>query len=297
VDSVEIQEQTSDGTFGGLCADGYVYNIEVEDNNNYFANGVLVHNCQHCCGSPTRVTQFYKVLSNLSAKYKYGLTATPKRADGLEKSMFALLGPKIHEVPREEVADTTCPVKVSVIPTGWYPDYDCVLMGDGTIDYNKVIDNMIHDDERYKVVFQEIARLNEPTIVLANRVEYLQRLCESARLFGKRVRCLSGMGQSKKAKEERKQALEALNNGELDCIFCTYSLAAEGLDIPNLRYVVFATPEKDPTRIQQASGRVGRKAPDKDCGIVIDFVDAFGMYKSWEKKREAVYKKLGYDII
>ena len=296
VDSVEIQEQTSDGTFGGMCCDGYVYNIEIEDNNNYFANGILVHNCQHCCGSPTKVTQFYKVLSNLSAKYKYGLTATPKRADGLEKSMFALLGPKIHEVAREEVADTTCPIKVSVIPTGWYPDYDCVLRGDGTIDYNKVIDNMIHDDGRYKVVFQEIARLNEPTIVLANRVEYLQQLCESARLFGKRVRCLSGMGQSKKAKEERKQALEALNNGELDCIFCTYSLAAEGLDVPNLRYVVFATPEKNERVVEQASGRVARKADGKEFGTVIDFQDSFGMYKGWGAKRMGIYKELKYYI-
>ena len=170
-------------------------------------------------------------------------------------------------------------------------------MGDGTIDYNKVIDNMIHDDERYKVVFQEIARLNEPTIVLANRVEYLQRLCESARLFGKRVRCLSGMGQSKKAKEERKQALEALNNGELDCIFCTYSLAAEGLDVPNLRYVVFATPEKKDVTVTQATGRVSRKAEGKEYGTVIDFVDEFGMYKGFYKERLKVYKKLKCDII
>ena len=259
---------------------------------------IIVDEAQHCAGSPTKVTQFYKVISRLSARYKIGLTATPKRADGLERSMFALLGPKLHEVTRAEVADTTCPIKVSVIPTGWYPDCEYVLMGDGTIDYSKVIDNMIHDDDRYGVVFAHIARLHESTIVLANRVEYLQRMCDDYNRgqWGNAV-CLSGQGQSKKAKEERKEALRKLNDGELDCVFCTYQLAAEGLDVPNLRYVVFATPEKDPTRIQQASGRVGRKAPDKDCGIVIDFVDAFGMYKSWKKKREAVYKKLGYDMI
>ena len=87
-----------------------------------------------------------------------------------------------------------------------------------------------------------------------------------------------------------------LNDGKLNCIFATYQLAKEGLDVPNLRYVVFATPEKDETTIIQASGRVGRKALGKDCGVVIDFVDAFGMYKGWWKKRLSVYKKLGYDI-
>lgn len=297
VESVTVQEQTSDGTFGGLCADGYVYNIEVADNNNYFANGVLVHNCQHCCGSPTRVTQFYKVVSSLSARHKYGLTATPKRADRLEAAMFAILGGKIHEVSREEVAHTTCPVKVSVIQTGWMPDYEAVLMYDGTIDYNKVIDAMIHDEERFKLVMREILHLYVPTMVLANRVEYLQRMCDEAKKHNMKAVCLSGQGQSKKAKAERKQALEALNNGELDCIFATYQLAKEGLDVPNLRYVVFATPEQDSTTVIQAVGRVGRKAQGKEFGTVIDFVDAFGMYQGYWKKRKGYYKKIGAEVI
>ena len=297
VESVEIQEQTSDGTFGGLCPDGYVYNIEVEDNNNYYADGYLVHNCQHCAGSPTKVTQFYKVMSMLCARYKIGLTATPHRADGLEMSMFALLGGIIHEVKREEVAHTTCPIRITQINTGWYPADD-VTMYDGTIDYNKVIESLTHDDDRYNIVFGEImTRCKGATIILANRVEYLQTMCEDMQGYGKKAICLSGMGQSKKAKAERKEALRELNEGELDVIFCTYQLAAEGLDVPNLRYVVLATPEKDRTRVIQSVGRVGRKADGKECGTVIDFVDDFGMYKGWAKKRAGYYKEIGAEII
>lgn len=44
----------------------------------------------------------------------------------------------------------------------------------------------------------------------------------------------------------------------------------------------------------QAAGRVGRKAEGKDLGIVIDFVDSFGMLTEWKKKRMAIYRKLGY---
>lgn len=259
---------------------------------------VIVDEAQHCAGSPTRVTQFYKVISSLSARYKYGLTATPKRADGLENAMFALLGGKICEVTREEVAHTTCPVRVQIINTGWTPDYNAVLMGDGMIDYSKVIDNMIHDEDRYVMIFANISRLKGATMVLANRVEYLQRMADAYNQcqYGKAI-CLSGMGQSKKAKAERKKALESLNNGELDCIFATYQLAKEGLDAPNLRYVVFATPEQDETTVIQAVGRVGRKAPGKDYGTVIDFVDLFGMYQGYWKKRKGYYKKIGAEVI
>lgn len=261
---------------------------------------IVVDECQHCAGSPTKVTQFYKVVSQLAARYKFGLTATPRRADSLERSMFALLGPKIHEVTREEVADTTCPICVRQVNTGWFPDCDCVLMGDGTIDYHKVVENMTQDECRFEVIMDTLMKLpyGDSVIVLANRVEYLNRLCDAykERQVGKAI-CLSGMGNSKKAKEERKVALMALNTGELDCVFCTYQLAAEGLDVPNLRYVVFATPEKDETTVVQSVGRVGRKAEGKDHGTVIDFVDSFGMYRGWANKRAGYYKKIGAEVV
>lgn len=264
---------------------------------------IIVDECQHAAGSPTKVTQFYKTISRLSARYKIGLTATPKRADGLQAAMFALLGPKLHEVTREEVAHTTCPVKVQKIDTGWMPDYDAVLMGDGMIDYNKVIDAMIHDEKRYDLVLNKLLHLFGPIIVLANRVEYLQRMCrdyvesQAGSAVTLSAVCLSGQGQSKKAKAERKTALEALNNGELDCVFATYQLAKEGLDVPNLRYVVFATPEQDSTTVIQSVGRVGRKAEGKKYGTVIDFVDLFGMYQGYFKKRKGYYKKIGAEVM
>ena len=108
---------------------------------------------------------------------------------------------------------------------------------------------------------------------------------------------LSGQKQTKKAKQERKEALEKLDNCEIDCIFATYQLAKEGLDVPNLKYVVFATPEKDETTIIQSAGRVGRKANCKDYGTVIDFVDNFGMYRGWAKKRLSHYRKIDAEII
>lgn len=46
VDSVEVQEQDYIGQLGLSDGGDYVYNLEVEVNNNYFANGLLVHNCE-----------------------------------------------------------------------------------------------------------------------------------------------------------------------------------------------------------------------------------------------------------
>lgn len=257
---------------------------------------VIVDECQHCCGTPTRVTQFYKVVSNLSARYKIGLTATPKRSDGLEQSMFALLGDVICEISKDDVKHTTCPVEVEQIETRYTPDYNAILMGDGTLNYSAIIDELINDEMRFEIVKDKINEcVNKGSVlVLANRVAYLDRLQKAC---GGKTICLSGMGQSKKAKAQRKEALRKLDVGELNCIFATYQLAKEGLDVPNLRYVIFATPEKDPTTIEQSTGRVGRKADGKDKGIVIDFVDDFGMYKGWARKRRNYYKKIDAKVL
>lgn len=260
---------------------------------------VVVDECHKAVGSPTRVMQFYKVLSNISCRYKFGVTATPYRADRLERAMFALLGNLICEVPKEEVAHTTCPVDVEFIETGYMPNMDIALSGDGTINYAGLVEDLTHNENRLFYVALKSAQVSESgaTLVLANRVDYLKRLDDILSKAGRKCVCLSAMGQSKTARQTRKLALQKLNDGDLDCVLATYQLAKEGIDVPNLRYVVFATPEKDSTTIQQASGRVGRKSEGKEYGTIIDFVDNFGMYKGWYKKRLSVYKKLGYAIM
>lgn len=251
---------------------------------------IVVDECQHCAGSPTRVTQFYKVMSSLSARYKIGLTATPKRADGLEKAMFALLGDVIHTVSRDDVSHTTCPIKVKKIYTGFQIDTDDFTDDDGVLNYNAIVDCLTEDTDRMQLVADTLNRYRDGgMMILANRVAYLQEL--SKKLNCKSI-CLSGMGNSIKRKEERKQALKKLNDGEIDCVLATYQLAKEGLDVPNLRYVIFATPEKDETTVIQSAGRVGRKADGKTHGTVLDFVDDVGMYLGWSRKRNGYYRKI-----
>lgn len=262
---------------------------------------IVVDECHKAIGTPSRCMMFYKVLSALRARYKIGLTATPERADGLEACMYALLGEKIIEIDKSAVAERTCKVKVRFVDTGFIPDNEEILDTDGTIMYQKLIENLVEDDTRLNVVANEIGRIppGAPTLILANRVEYLRNLRDECyRRSGGKLRaiCLSGAGTSKKAKQERKNALTDLNEGRLDCIFATYQLAKEGLDVPNLRYLVLATPEKNKTTVTQSAGRVSRVSEGKDHGTIIDFVDDFPMYKGWRSKRIKYYKDLGYEI-
>lgn len=267
-------------------------NIDLESIKHYF-DVIIVDECHKCVGTPTNIMMFYKVLSGLSARYKYGLTATPKRADGLEKCMFAILGDIVYEIPRSAVENTTCPVYVRKIQTNFTPDTNVILAGDGTLLYSSLIDNIVKDTTRNEKIVKDLKTLDGATLILSDRVEHLEIL---NRMLNDNKASIIRASNSKAEKEARKTKLTDLNCGKLKYLFATYKLAKEGLDIPNLRYVVFATPQKDETTVTQSAGRVGRKCEGKDCGVVIDYVDDFGMLKGYSKKRDKFYKKLGYFV-
>lgn len=262
---------------------------------------IVIDECHHIYKGDNSLAMYYKILSNLSARYRFGLTATPKRADGLERCMYALLGEVAHTIPKEEVKKFTCPVVVEKRETGYKPDLDIVLAGDGTIVYSDLIKDLTSDRKRNEKIAEDIKSLinSDETariLVLSDRVEHLSTLREM--LSGYKVRQLMALSNSKKAREERRQILKDLNDGKINVVLATYALAKEGLDVPKLNYVVFASPQKDETTVTQAAGRVGRKAEGKEYGVVIDYVDSnFGMLAGFSKKRNSIYKKLNYEIL
>lgn len=259
---------------------------------------VVVDECHKAVGSPTRMMMFYRVLSALSARYKIGLTATPYRADGLERCMFALLGDIIHEVPQSAVAGNTVPVRVKFVDTGYKPDVDNITDGDGTLNYAKLISDITENKDRNAVIVGEIQRAaqNGGVLVLSDRLQHLDALERVVRNSGQLTARL-GIASTKAEKERRARILTDLNNGALNVVFATYKLAKEGLDVPNLRTVVLACPVKDKTTVIQSAGRVARKADGKDFGTVVDFSDGFGMLRGYEKKRRGYYKKNFYKFL
>ena len=262
---------------------------------------VVVDECHKCVGSPTRMMQFYKVLSALSARFKLGLTATPYRADGLERCMFALLGDVIHEVPQSAVAGNTVPVRVKFVNTGYTPDIDDVTDGDGTLNYAKLISDITENAKRNEVIIQQIfeASRNGAVLVLSDRINHLEDLETEITMYSPyNIKCARlGIASTKAEKERRARILTDLNNGALNVVFATYKLAKEGLDVPNLRTVVLSCPVKDKTTVIQSAGRVARKADSKDFGTVIDFSDDFGLLRGYEKKRRGYYKKNSYTFL
>lgn len=70
-------------------------------------------------------------------------------------------------------------------------------------------------------------------------------------------------------------------------IVATYALAKEGLDIPDLDAVHFATPIKDPIAVRQSAGRAEGAKEGKMAPVVYDCVDESIPYcvRAYQKRR------------
>lgn len=252
-----------------------------------FFDCIIVDECHHCSGTPTRITQFYKVMNSLSARYKFGLTATPNRNDGMSLAMYSIIGEKLHEVDKSVVAHRVVPIKVKIRKTGYEPDIDSITDADGTLIYHQLISNICANELRNAFIALDIMQAKGSTLVLSERVAHGETLMKLIK--GKRCAYLSSSA-TKKDKEERAQALRKLNAGELDVVFATYQLAKEGLDCPNLMNLVLASPIKEKNTLQQSIGRVQRVAEGKEFGKVYDYEDEFRLLQSMLSKRKSIYK-------
>ena len=259
-----------------------------------FWDVIIVDECHRCSGTPTAMTQFYKVLNSLAARHKIGLSATVHRSDGMIEATYALLGHVVYTVPDEAVGDKIMKVGILPVGTGVEVSRAC-LNTDGTLNYAKLITYLSTHDGRNLCIADEIVNnMGRSCLILSDRLDHLESLM---RLLPPTMRkdavMVSGKMTTKKGKAEREQAIEDMRTGKKKYLFATYALAKEGLDIPRLERLFLTTPQKDYAVITQSIGRIARTFEGKAEPIAYDFVDSIAYLVKSYKKRCTTYRKNG----
>lgn len=252
---------------------------------------IITDEVHRVSGSPTAVTQYQMVLNSLSARHKYGLSATVHRTDGMIQATYALVGKVAYQVPDEAVADKIMKVGIYPVGTGIEISREA-LNTDGTLNYTKLITYLTGNRTRNELIASCIER--RPSLILSDRLNHLEELMS---LLPEDMRkdavMVSGKMTSKAGKAKREQAISDMRSGRKKYLFATYSLAKEGLDIPCLERLYMATPQKDYAIVTQSIGRIARTFEGKADPIAYDFVDNIGYLVKSYKKRCSTYRKNG----
>lgn len=291
VESVKIYKQTSDGKFWWLCPDGYVYNIEVEDNHNYFVwEWILVHNCHHLS---TPLLKLY----NLWPWRIYWFTATPSRQeyllDWFNIAMWKSVDTKV----------TALPVIVRPIAyAGKYTIEEAIKAHEWlSPDSYEYIRNLLYQDStRIEIVNSLITKLLEngknKIIVFSDRVEHAKDMYDRFQKtwLAKSYLILWEVNDKASLIEEIKTQQQFIIFGT---IWCTW----EWMDVPMLEVGILTFNSKEERIIQQAVWRVRRKYWEKTCGIFFDIQDSLEI--EWSRKkylgwtvRNKIYHSLWFDV-
>jgi superfamily II DNA or RNA helicase len=235
--------------------------LDFEELNKYF--GQVITDEVHIIGART----FYHVVSQFKAKYKIGLSATPKRDDSYTAVVFFGTGPIIHSITKDEVKNERAAITYRKIDTDYF--YELMF----TTDYGRMIDDLSINKERNEQIANEVKTFTGKTLILCHRVSQINALHEL--LPGSYV-LTSLTKKTKKAQDagtSRNSVLEAFKQDPNNSVMIsTYGLFSTGLDIVELKNIVFASPTRSTIRIKQSIGRARRKYLEKIANI-IDFVD------------------------
>lgn len=255
---------------------------------------IIVDECHRVAGTPTQMSMFAKVLNSLSARHKFGLSATVHRSDGMIQATFALLGDVVYTVPDEAVADKVMQVGIKPIGTGVKVSREC-LNTDGTLNYTRLITYLCEDWNRNDLIRGCIVDEHDKScLILSDRLEHLETIMKMLPdWLSPYAVMISGKMTTKKGKAEREQALEDMRSGKKKYLFATYSLAREGLDIPRLERLFMASPVKDYAVVTQSIGRIARTFEGKADPVCYDFIDQMGYTEKMFKQRLKHYKKGG----
>jgi superfamily II DNA or RNA helicase len=242
---------------------------------------------------------FHEVISRCPARYRWWLSATPEREDGLGFILPWVMGPILLRRTSGELARDGYLVLPRVLPvkTGWAPDmhthYTAPGMGrEPHLDWSATSYGVAGDAARNALIVrlaQAAVAGGRTTIVLVTMIEHAEALASQLASCGIAAAPITG----DVAKGARRERIAQLRSGDLQVGIAT-SLADEGLDVPRLGCLILAAPQKTWGRSQQRIGRLTRPHGGKGAGIAIDLVDGGPLAAQYRRRARAYEEALGY---
>jgi superfamily II DNA or RNA helicase len=229
-----------------------------------------------------------EILDSTPCRYRYGLTATPYRRDGLDLLIHRAIGPILIQIGTEEVeaAGGVVPTVVRPIETGFHPQ--------AVDSWADMLQALVEDEGRNRLIMRlaERAATTMAVLVLTDRVEHVGRL---AALTSLPHHVLHGQLDA----ETRRESMAAMVDTATEARITIGStgLLGEGLDVARWQALILATPISSRTKLLQAIGRVVRPYPGKARAFVADLVDDNPLAVSSFRKRVEIYREHNIPLV
>lgn len=213
---------------------------------------VLIADECHSVGADT----FSDVVLEAIATYRFGLSATPERADNAELKVFGGTGPLIADLSVERLIEdgylakpewrlVDAPSSGSRYPS-WQEEYR---------------EEIVKNGRRNRRIASVVDELSTPVLVTVERVEHGERL----------EALIDGAVFVHGSASHRDESIQSFRDGELPVLIATRGIVGEGFNVPEIESFVVAGGLRSEVSMIQQVGRALR--PDTETATIVDFFD------------------------
>ena len=213
--------------------------------------GTLILDEMHHVSSPT----FTRIVDEMPARYKIGLTGTLERKDGRHVVFRDYFGHNIMKPPKENY----------LIPEVHVIKSDIRFLDGSFTPWAERINHLAYNEEyvhSVAMIAAKYAALGHKVLVVSDRVAFL-KAC--ARLVGDNAVSITGDMEF----TDREKTMEQIKRDK-NILFGTQSIFSEGISLNDLSCLVLGTPVNNEPLLTQLIGRVIRDKEGKKQPVVID---------------------------
>lgn len=296
-----------------------VYDFEVSDTHSFVANGVYTHNCHHVG------LNIFNIINRFNSKYKLGLSATPKRSDGLDFVFDLFFGGIGYKYEAGADDEDICSVKVKVLDSKavyrpfyfngqvfneadfkkeelpsnitYVEDMDYTLRP--KIPYLTIDDSAVKNENTLKMVCEKIIKYyynsDYSILVLFTQKDHIRLYGEYLKQYIPEEKVMYYYGDSNESSEEMMKKAE---NKEVSVTLATYAKATEGTNVKAWEVLFLVSSLNNEKNVEQAIGRIRRRKAGKINPVIVYDVQYSGCYslRRHYDTRLRVYRRLKFQV-
>jgi superfamily II DNA or RNA helicase len=253
---------------------------------------LVVDECHHLSA-----VSFEAIARAAKARYVLGLSATVTRKDGHHPIVFMQCGPIRYRVDaKKQAASRPFSHRVVLRRTAFHT---ACPEADPPASIQSLYDLITRDEVRNTMIFDDVLAALEAgrsPVVITERKDHLQAIAERLSKFAKNVIVLKG-GMTAKQRDQARNSLETIPDGEERVIVATGRYLGEGFDDSRLDTLFLTMPISWRGTLAQYAGRLHRLHAAKREVVIYDYVDHDEpLLAKMAAKRRAGYRTLGYQM-
>jgi superfamily II DNA or RNA helicase len=278
-----------------LCSNKLIANAQMRSadpqtiERNHIINGLIQNSglyiydeVHHASAQKTKVA-----VAEVRSYHRIGLSGTIGiRDDNSDYVYYALIGNPVYFFSSTDLVNMGRGKKVLIKPIVLRYDQSFLARvnadrGDWPELYkNYIMENQRRNNTICSVVIDEASE-GKHILILIDRIDHAQVL---AAKLGQKLAVWTHGGETKELQELK---FHQFTTGQIPVMICTFSLAGEGFNYPELNVLVIAGGKAE-IKIRQAMGRVMRKSVH-DTATLYDFVDPIQPFKDHFLARLEIY--------